>query len=461
MKNISLRKIDVLGKGLMVFLLGLWAAMLISCEDPGILNTSQKFSNNNLQTIYVDTFSVVTSTVLADSLPTSNTSTVLVGGYNDKLVGWISSSSYLELAYLSTFLPDATSIYDSIGLVLPYNRYSYGDTTKAFTLSVHELTQTIKPRTLPPYVSRDKTSSLIATSALYNTSKVAYSPTPITSSNIQFYPRRDSVYIPLPISFGKKWYDIAKADTSFQFKDPNRFISEYFKGIYLTCAAGTDASIIGFKANKVKIRLYYRKIVGDNLTAAHFDFPAVNSFNQFNNITADRSATQLAALVSSGIVPSTSTEDISYVQSGVGLYTKIEFPTLKAFLKNPKYILIDAQLDVPLVQRTYTGYELPISPLAIYATDQSNILLGGIPSGNGILSSTIFYDKEYGLETKYSFSLINFISSELSSDAPTVTPLAVIPSSISSQVSRVAIGNRFNPTNKIKLKIYYSQYGTN
>ncbi len=438
-----------------------WVVFLSSCEDGGISKGDKNFISSGLRTIYVDTFNIATSTVLADSLPTSGTNILLIGAYNDNLVGSVSSSTYLQIAYQSTFLPDATSIYDSIALILPYNRYSYGDTTKSFTLNVHELTQTIKLRTFPPFVARDKASSLIQNNALYNTSSFSYNSTPLASHTFQFYPHRDSIYIPMPKSLGQEWYGIAKADSSFHFKDPNRFLSEYFKGIYIAAAAGTDAGIIGFKANKSKIRLYYRKIVGDNLANTFFDFPMVNGFNQFNNIKSDRSSTPLASLLGSDNLSSNATNNISYVQSGAGLFTKIEFPTLKQFLKNKNYVIVDALLEVPLVQQTYVSNNSPPPFLSLYATDQSNILLGGISSGNGTLSSSVFYDREYGLETKYSFSVVNYIFSELKSDAPSVTPLALISPTISSQVNRVAIGNRLNPTNKIKLKIFYTQYDPN
>jgi Domain of unknown function (DUF4270) len=458
-KNNLFREINVAGKGLLVLSLALWSVMLISCEDPGILNADKNFNHSNLQTILVDTFSVVTSTVLMDSVPTSNSSVLLVGGYRDSQLGLVSSSTYFQIAYLSNFLPEATSVYDSIALILPYNRYSYGDTTKSFTINIHELSQTIKVRTIPPYVG-NKNSILNPVSALYNTSTVKYFPAPIVSATLQFYPHRDSVYIPLPKALGAKWFGIAKADSSFHFKDPIRFISDYFKGIHITSDMGTDASIIGFKANKAKIRLYYRKIVGDILTVVHFDFPVVNGFNQFNHISADRAASPASPLINSVAIPSSSTGNVSYVQSGVGVFTKLEFPTLKEFFKNTNYVLIDALLEVNLVQKTYLNYTKPVVGLSAYVTDQSNILIGALPAGNGILTVPIRYDLEYSLDTKYSFTLTDFINSEIRSNTQN-TQLALLSPFATSEVNRAVIGNRFHPTNKIKLKIYYSRYATN
>jgi hypothetical protein len=142
------------------------------------------------------------------------------------------------------------------------------------------------------------------------------------------------------------------------------------------------------------------------------------------------------------------------------MYTKLEFPTLKDFFKNNKYVLIDALLEVHLVQKTYIDYTKPVSGLTAYVTDQSNILIGGLPAGNSILTVPIKYDLEYALDTKYSFRLTDFINSEIKSNTQN-TQLALLAPSVTSDVNRVVIGNRFHPTNKIKLKIYYSQYATN
>jgi Domain of unknown function (DUF4270) len=449
----------MIGKGISFVLLTCCVFLVISCDDGEQINFSNR--KNNLQTVYVDTFSVVTSTILADSIPTSNSGTLLVGGYNDNLVGIVSASSYFQIGYSSRFLPEATSIYDSIGIVLPYTRYSYGDTTKSLTLNVHELTQSIKGRLLPQFVSVDKPSPLRPSNALFNTSQVNYNSTPIVSKVVRFYPHRDSLYIPLPTSLGQKWFGIAKADTSFHFKDVTRFINDYFKGIYIESASGTNASIAAFKLNKTKIRIYYRKLVGDVLTPSHFDLTfLVNQFNQFNRISCDRSSSPISSLSRGKTLSSTLSQNVSYVQSGEGLITKIEFPTLKGFFKNKNIVLIDAVLDVVAVQRSYEYFKAPAS-LSLYATDQSNTILGGISSGNGILSAPIRYDYEYGLNTKYSFSVINFLNSELVTDTQSITPIAILSPAISTEVNRVALGNRFHPTNKIKLKIYYSQYATN
>lgn len=432
-----------------------------SCTDPGLLNADQNFSKSGLQTIFVDTFSVITSTVLIDSIPTANTSNILLGSYKDDFLGTINSSTYFQIGYFSNFLPDATSIYDSIGLILHYNKYSYGDTTKLLTLNFHELTQTIKQRFVPPYVSRDKISALDPVSSIYNTSSTPFNSTPITSATLDYHPHRDSIYVRFPGALGKKWFDIARADTSSHFKDVVFFINNYFRGIHIETPVGTDASIAGFNVSKAKLKIYYRRLNGDALVNTSFTFPLVNAFNQFNKISADRSTTVVPLLKDYVQAPSTQTGNISFVQSGIGIYTKIEFPTLKSVLKNKTNVILDAVLEVQLVQNSNSSFTAPPAALSLYGTDESNILLGGISSGSGTITGGIIYDKEYNLSNRYLFSLTNYINGQIKTDAPIIPPIALISNRISTEVNRLVIGNRFHPTNKIKLKIYYSQYGTN
>ena len=125
--------------------------ILSACEDPGILKADQNFSRSSIKTVYVDTFAVITSTTLIDSLPTSGNNLILVGNYKDSYIGNVSASSYFQIAYQSVFAPDQNSTFDSIGLVLPYSHYSYGDTTQSQMISVHQMTSLANGRLPLPY----------------------------------------------------------------------------------------------------------------------------------------------------------------------------------------------------------------------------------------------------------------------------------------------------------------------
>jgi hypothetical protein len=318
-----------------------------------------------------------------------------------------------------------------------------------------------------PYRTDANVSFFVAAtqSAIYNTSQANFNPVPITTVNVKFSPNRDSLYIKLPAAFGKNWFDLAQADalagtTNSYFSNSTTFINDFFNGLHLTSDASGNGSVVGFRASRVKIRLFYKKLFGDLLQQTYFDFPIRNASAQFNSIQSDRSATPLAALTGRGSISSSLTGNTTFVQSGIGLATKVEFPSLKSFFSKKNFILIDASLEIMPVQNTYsTSLKVPNS-LALFITDQSNVVLNRAPAvdRSGYLSANILYDFEYGVNTKYSFPLVNFLGSELVSSLNTITPLviAVAPPAYLAEVNRVVLGDQRNLQHKIKLKINYS-----
>jgi hypothetical protein len=458
------RKANSTGKALFLMSFVLCSILLFSCEDSGILKADQNFSSGGLlKTIAIDTFTVNTSTVLIDSIPTSNTGTLLVGSYRDNLIGSVNASTYSEVAYVAFPILEnqVTRVFDSVRLILPYNRFSFGDTTKVLSLKISELEQNIELRSLP--TSDIKTSIFNPKFALYNTSKVNYSNTPLVIKNVYFSPNRTSVSIKLPTVFGERLYNTDKQIPSSV--KPNEvsdwFRRNYLKGLHIFIDPGVDASIAGFNMTGAVIRLYYTDIKSSTTTKENktHDFP-MNAARQFNSIIADRTGSTTQSLLASTAIPSTATSNTTFVQSGVGIYTKIEFPSLKQFFKNSGRIFIDAQLEVPIVQNTYGGNTKPSRLLTLYTTDQSNIITDIVPAGNSALTAQVILDNEYQL-SKAVFQLTGYLDGQIKADF-NLTPLALLTQpSFFSETRRMAIGNRFHPTNKIKLIIYYSQYGSN
>jgi len=462
-------------KGFLIGAIGALTIIITSCEDEGLLKTDKDFASRSLQTIFVDTFSVKTSTVLMDSLPTSNTS-VLVGSYYDPFFGWINSSANFELSY-NSFLPETDWVYDSAKLILKYNNYSYGDTTKSVNLTVSELMESIEPRQLT--FGGDRVSIFNPSFALYNTSKVKFSPTPITTVSTRFFPNRDSIAISLPKSFGQRLYDtesqipaLVKAeyertgDVSFK---ANWFADSYFNGLNLSVPSTTNASIAGFTPSSSVVRLYYtsKNPSNDNEKITRvIDFRLSQGTRQFNSITSNRSGTPSQALSNLTAIPSEATGNVTFVQSGVGIYTKIEFPTVKSFFLNSKIILLEAQLEVGAVQNTYLGNTKPLSLLSIYTTDQTNIVNGILPAtSNSPITTRPIVDNEYQI-TRYIFPITSYLDNQIKASGTIPSFVLAAPAfsgnrPLFSEISRMVIGNRYHPTNKIKLKIYYTQYETN
>ena len=432
-----------------------------SCEDPTTLSVSKVFSNNKLQTVYLDTFSVFTSTVQLDSFLTNGTGTVLVGKYLDDQLGVVSSSSYFQVGYSSTFAPESYATLDSATLILPYNQNYSGDTSKTVKLNAYQLTEAMRVRVLPD-ISDLKISAFNGNlnnlgSGFFSSSEIKHASSPFVSATVKFTPHQKPLTIRLPDAFALKWFNLAKSDSGQFFTIMKNFTDYFFQGMHLEIdAANPNACIAGFNVSGIKMRFYYKKLVGDIFQQTSFDFGVTNTGYQFNHIEYDRSGTALASMQKLQTVPSSLTGNVSYVQAGTGLVTRLDFPSLKNFfLINNGIIINSAFLEIQPVRGSYPRNTLPPSTLQLYSTDNSNMPLriqSEIP-GAGLL-----YDYEFGLNTVYRFQLFPYLFGQLKSNKDYVASLILAPviGHQGDNVQRAYLGDRFYPDNKIKLKIYYT-----
>ncbi len=454
------------------------AFLYLSCEDPVALSVSRTFGNNDLVTSFVDTFSIITSTVQLDSILTGGTGVALLGSYTDDTLGSVKSSPYFQFGYNGTFVPGLQSTFDSIVLILPYNGQYYGDTTQVAQFDIHQLTEIPLPGTNPP-TPDIKLSIFNYSSGFYNKRTAPYDPTPLSSHSVLFFPHRDSVLLKLPDSFGLKWFNQAQleqrmktdngtfpSDSTF-FSNSYNFTQKYFYGLHLKTAPSSGNIMVGFKATTASssnnstrsspvptIRIYYKHLVNDILLQTHFDFVLQNSPYQFQNIVYDRTGTQLDGLQPRQKISSLATNNKTFVQAGTGLVTRLDFPSLKSFFQDKRNIFNGAYLEVYPVQGSYSKNIAPPSQLYLFTTDDSNVPTGSVTGG----LATIQYDNEYGINTYYSFPLFNYFEQQFSSSTLTVTPILICPpqGQLGNNVQRVYIGDRFHPISKIKLKIFYS-----
>jgi hypothetical protein len=73
---------------------------LTACEDPQEIG-SEVFVQD-IGVLYTDTLTVDASTILLDSIVTSNTANLLVGRYTDPTLGLVEASSYFHIANADT-----------------------------------------------------------------------------------------------------------------------------------------------------------------------------------------------------------------------------------------------------------------------------------------------------------------------------------------------------------------------
>lgn len=507
----------------LLILLGI-GILFSSCEKKDTVGLFTSSDLNNLTVAYTDTFTVKTYTVALDSLPTfgaKNNSTMLVGQYKDPILGTIRAQPYFQLSLNGAFdLSNQPGItYDSIALVMYYNSHSIepaqfnsyltgyypyaGDTTVAATYSLYELTQDYKlfmlkdqpaQTGLPlPYFYASGTIGTYTNNFgpqsgyLFNTSHFAYNQgTYLGKTTFRPHPRtkiirsysdktvaNDSIVFRLPDSLGKKWFNYAvNKDARFQAGtgDADGNFIQFFKGLTIVPST-TNGAVLSFNPKYSHVRLYYHSPVNGYLTTLYKEFPvtlpAVNP-TLFNNISIDRTGTVLAGIKPFTPIPSEKTNNLSYVQAGNGLMTRIEFPYLHNFItSHPQLVINRAELEIQTGYNTATsGTPTPPSML-LYLTDRTNIPFqilsqdfSALPGQLGQPQVSYFYTnpavEQIGF---YKYFLVQYVGSLLNSTDYTGTALMLgfQEGAMDNSVQRVALGNQSNKASPIRLRIYYSQ----
>jgi hypothetical protein len=437
-----------------ILFLFLFITVFTSCQTDNLTGDfvvgSDYLSLNN-KVVLIDTLTVDVSTVNFDSLVTSNQSRILIGNYTDPILGKIKSESYFELTPSSYSLGGNTSdtqtnIYqfDSIAVILKYDRYYYGDTTKSQTISIHQLTQKVKPKT-------DEVN-------FYNNSTLAYNTTSIGTKT--FYPRpigKDSINVQIDATFGKNLFNKLNNNeitSSDEFND-------YFKGITIK-STSNSANVIGFNTSTI-LRLYYKQTnLNSEKNTLTKDFAINDITKQFNTITLDKTGTIIQNLPDSkNKLLSGLTSNRSFIQSGTGLACRVDFP----FLNQIKYIsekgiIVDAQLVIkPIKNSASTLYPIKDS-LKVYECDNLNRISDVLrySSGNqiyGLLNNT---PDEFNENIGYQINLSSFLSKEITKTSGSKSSLILTLPNINRGVDRIVLGDQKNPENKLKLKIYYISY---
>src|SRR6218665_55568 len=239
----------------------LFVLSLFSCgtdTDTGEFNVGSDYLALSNKVILIDTATVTMSTINFDSLATSSRGRILIGNYDDPVFGKVKSDSYFQLSAdtyaLNSVGSDTESInyvFDSISMILKYDRYYYGDTTRVQTFNIHRLTQKVKPN------KEDNN--------FYNNSTLTYSPESLGSISFQPRPKqKDSINIQMDKVFGEALFQKIKKREVTDFDS----FTEYLKGFVLVPENSTSSNVIGFSVSSSKVRLYYSKYQADNEAAS-------------------------------------------------------------------------------------------------------------------------------------------------------------------------------------------------
>ncbi len=474
-------------------------ATLTACEDPQEIG-SEVFVQD-VGVLYTDTLTVDASTVLVDSIVTSNTQNLLVGRYSDPILGLVQANSYFHIVNNDTLRSAVDTAgrkkitwtkfptkIDSVRFILPYSSYQ-GDTLQAQTFKVHQLADNAVLDATKTYFSSTDAPALKPT-LLGQTKSIKIRP--IKNKNIlsgtgRFDTLRIPITDPVFLSFLSKQRDAKKEDVVIGTEFRNSI-----RGLALTSESANNAALLGFTADFAIMKVYYsykysytlrnKANTADSITVKVDTTKAndlfVSIYNRatgaplnarFNKITATRSGAFSKILKPSDAVKSLQSNNEVAIQESVGLALNLKFPTL-AKLKERRDIAINkAEL---VLEPKSSPYSVPQDLILIESTKDNRPVRTTITGEGSLLfvssesASASYITKTQNYTFNVTSSLQNVLSGRNKSNGWIVTPTTFGTSAqgqrgvtsgkniISSNIDRAI----FNAKN-IKLKVYYTYVG--
>jgi hypothetical protein len=420
---------------------------LLACAERTSIGSA--LVDDDISVFVSDTHTVFASTVILDTLASSNTGKVTVGALNDPRLGKITSQSYFEIGLGTEWQPEDGAEFDSLVLFLEYNYY-YGDTTQNQTFSLHRLTQELE---LP----EDETT-------FYTNSSLRYEANSWVTTEFTPRPRRGRpLKIRLPNQLGNELLELARLESEI-LTDAEQF-SEYLRGFVLIPAA-SNTCMLGFTTitdttqdRGIFMRLYAHK----GLTEYEYNFPITKSSIQFNQIKYDKNQTNLANLNTQkqDLSESISNQEV-YNAGGVALLTKVKLPYLSKAIEPNRYTkLLYAELVLRQIKNTYSSLHPLPNRLELYATNERNEVISQITDRDGApLSANLVIDREFEIDTYYKFNLTDFVlnkilENKIQDNSFLITfPLAELQNSY----QRIVFGGTRNRQFKLEFRTIYTRF---
>lgn len=425
-------------------------AVTFSCSD-GNFNDSEfvageAFTNSNIRLFLIDTLTVSTSTMKFDSIITSESTRILVGNYHDPIFGTITASSYMQLLP-SKYGLDSEAEFDSIVLVAGYDTYHYNDTLQKNTLHVKRINQNLKPEEGDDF---------------FNTNTIAYEEDNL--GLLEYYPRPlsgDSITIKLLNNFG--------VDIFSQLQDKNivnqdEFI-DYFKGIAIIPDDTDNGSIIGFSkaSSRTYIRLYYSTSTTEESTQEFLDIQ-LNATSVpipfFNSITAIDPIEPLQTLTDRKInLESSASNNQSFIQSGIGIAMRIQFPHIATLYDIPgNGTILDGVLKIKPSPQSYNDNLKLSDSLAVYIVDHNNVLTEQLSIAGGSSYAILNRNNQEYNDIYYEIPLAYYLEELQLKSRDKDDALILLPLDYNSAVDRFVLNANGNGENETILELTYAIY---
>ncbi|MDY0781432.1 DUF4270 family protein [Tenacibaculum sp. IB213877] len=426
--------------------------IFISCtSETNYYPVGNNFIDTDINIKVIDTFLIKAGTFKFDSLVTSNTNRLLTGTIINDDFGKLTSQPYFQLSLSNFSIPD-NAVYDSIGFVLNYDTYFYGDTTKTQTYKIHRVLETVK---------HDDGS-------FYNTSGLEFDSESL--GQIQFTPRpnksSDSLYIPINRELGEKIFNKIKDN---DINNSDDFL-QYFKGLTIVSDTLSNSHVLGFKyqtssaeSGSSYLRLFYTEDDDDSEdNDQKIDLYISSASKQFNSIKTDLNNTSINELNDvETVLSSSQTDDLIFIQAGSGISARIEIPYLKKLNDiSDKSAVLKSELRFSPLYNTIENYNSLKDSLAVYVIDHKNRLISQLADIDSNPSYAILNKEndEFNQNAYYSVDMSGFVETVLNSTYDLNYALMVQFVNYNKTVDQVIINNSNNQNNTIKLIVHHLNY---
>lgn len=438
-----------------ILLTMLIAVFLFSCEQPGEFTPDQE--PEIFDVAVLDTFSVSTSTLMVDSIITTQVSRLLAGHISDPDLGELKASAYFKVGPGGSLdFEERNMVYDSLYLMLKFDGYAFGNENAVQRFSIREIREEY---------------GMDETEIHYGFERLTYSRGALGYfESDPDWEAGDSIAVKLSDELGQRLFQLAE-EGRVLFADED--FPRELEGLVIVPEGEEFGQVLGFsnstnptglnQLNEITVRMYYHE-EGEFNDQFSFDFTQTHVGVAFNGFETDRSHTALAGLSGDSPQEAAISGNKTYIQGGVGLQTKIRFPSLKEINRLDKeYIVNSAVLRIEPVKGSFSdSRQLPDS-LAFYLTDKYNEVGGLIfdASASAALAQYghLQVDDERGLYAFYEVNVTEFVFQQLQNQDNNELALLVAPTALSilGGVDQLWIGGENHADPGVTLKVYMTK----
>lgn len=418
-------------------------SLLFSCGDESTEIGSSFFSDGALDLTYIDSTTVNLSTIVFDSLYTSQADRIVAGTYNESYLGQISMMPVMEFSNpdIDVDLEDINASFYKLVLFLKYDTYSYYDTANTVTLNVHELTDELEERD---------------DGYFYNFSEFSYSADVLGSMTFTPEPNKeDSIEIELSTVLGQDFFDQIVDETE-ALTTYSKFI-KYFNGIAVIPEIADEACMVGFDIEP-ELRLYYYDKSTTPVDDESYISFSVTSGLIYTAVDVDRSSTLWSSLDNSEErIYASATDDVAALQAGSGLAVRIDMPYLVNLNELDNFYMVQALLEFYPAEDTYSDTEPLPESFSTYVFDSKNSQTGTLSN-----SVTLYDDEDLGRDTHYYLDITDFVESQMEEEETNENALVLtLPiATYRAAADRLYIASP-EKDSRTRLVIYFATINTN